>query len=282
MLTQGSFSCPFVLHVWNRSFASANKIKSLKRVQKRAPPSAILPTPSTRTASTVAGCVSFILGLSLGHRLESKPVFQIRAPLPGQHFDSSVYEIISLPILTTNSRAGVGEVLIGCSLLLGGTGPVPLLLSSLQTTAGDGRRGRAAHLLEGARTLTGFIGKKPKPSLKESQDFQARRHPKEHQMQPLDFMDEGGSETHVTSKVKELVSSVEEQSQRQQQNSSVFCFSFSGLLGTAHVSVGESDNKRNPEIREQVLVPGATKRDLPGILSRTILEGLRNVFSGCW
>lgn len=122
MLTQGSFSCPFVLHVWNRSFASANKIKSLKCVQKRAPPSAILPTPSTRTASTVAGCVSFMLRLSLEHRLECKPAFKIRAPLPGQHFDSNVYEIILLHILTTNSRARVDEMLIGCSLLPGRTG----------------------------------------------------------------------------------------------------------------------------------------------------------------
>lgn len=46
--------------------------------------------------------------------------------------------------------------------------------------------------------------------------------------------------------------------------------------------MGESDNKQKPEIREQVLVPGATKRDLHGTLSWTIPEGLSNVFSGCW
>lgn len=183
MLTQGSFSCPFVLHVWNRSFASAGKIKSLKCVQKRA-----APLQYSRTASTVAGCVS------LQHRLEGKPTFKISATLPWQHFDSNVYEIISLQILTTNGRAKVDKMLIGCSLLLGGTGACRPCscpaFKPLQVTAGEG--GLLTYL-EGARTLAAFIGKKPKTFLKESQDFPARRHHREHQMQPLDSMDEGGS-----------------------------------------------------------------------------------------
>lgn len=213
MLTQGSFSRPFVLHVRNRSFASAGKIKSLKCVQKRAAPSAILPTPSPRTASTAAGCVSFILGLSLEHTLECKPTFKMSAPLPWQHLDSNVYEIISLQILTTHGRAKVDKMLIGCRLFLGGTEACRLCscpdFKPLQVTAGEGG---PLTCLEGAGTLTAFIGKKPKTPLKESQGFQARRHHKEHQMPPLDFMDERGSEAFVTFKVKELVSSVEEQS----------------------------------------------------------------------
>lgn len=150
------------LNLWN-----AYKRELLLRQYSQLPP--------PREASAAAGCVSFIFGLSLEHRWECNPAFSIRAPLPGQHFYSNVYEIIALPILTTNSRTRVSAMPIGRSLLLGVQGSVPLLLSSFQTTAGDGRQGRAAHLLEGARTLTGFIGKKPMTSLKESQDFQARR-----------------------------------------------------------------------------------------------------------
>lgn len=100
----------------------------------------------------------FILGLSVEHRLECKHVFKISAPLPGQHFDSNVYDSTWLQILTTNSRAKVNQMLIGCSQLLGRTGiccPCSCpAFKPLQWMAGT--RGLLTYL-EGA-----FIGKKPK------------------------------------------------------------------------------------------------------------------------
>lgn len=129
MLTQGSFSCPFVLHLWNRSFASANKIKSLKWVKKQAPFRAS-PQPLHPPGKQSCWGVS-LYEVSLERRLECKPVFpnyasSARGTLWLQHIGKH------LTMNPKNSRAKVDKMLIACTGLLGETWVLlPLLVSRL-------------------------------------------------------------------------------------------------------------------------------------------------------
>lgn len=67
--------------------------------------------------------------------------------------------------------------------------------------------------LEGARTLTAFVGKKPRTALKNHKTFKdVKATHREHQPRCLDFMEEGDPETFVTPMSKSLSESVEGQS----------------------------------------------------------------------
>lgn len=150
---------------------------------------------------------------------------------------------------------------------------MPLLLSSLQTTAGDGRQREAAHVFERIQNANCLPREEAKDCLKNPQNFQARGHHREHYPRCLDFMEEGGPDTFVTP----MSSSLSEAVEGQQQKSSVFC-SLSGVTGQAHISIGGFDEKQHLEIRERVMVP----RGFQALLKSILGQFRGNAVSVCW
>lgn len=121
--------------------------------------SATLPNPSQ---AELLGCF-FILGLSRT-QTECKHIFKTMLLRPREHFDSNIYESVSLRILKTNSTAKVDKMLTACSRLLRGTGYLlPLPVSRLHRWW-QAREG-CSPIWKEPEHWTPFTGRKPKRPL---------------------------------------------------------------------------------------------------------------------